>query len=121
MAKHQIKVVFHKDWIADGTKRFGENRRNWRFVCPLCDYEASAQDWLDLGASQGSIGFACVGRWYPDDKPVQGAFGGQKKKGQPCDYTGGGLFALNPIRVVTDDDKVIDCFNFAEKPQNNQP
>lgn len=71
----------------------------WRFVCPICGYAASLQEWKDAGAPPGAWAFSCVGRWK--NTPVSDAFGpGPKVTGGPCNYAGGGLFRMNPVQII---------------------
>lgn len=82
------------EWEAEGIELFGEDRMDWKFVCPVCGYVASVRDWVEAGAPEGAIAFSCIGRWL--DTP-RDAF---EEKGEgPCNYAGGGLFPLNPIDV----------------------
>lgn len=55
-------------------------------------------DWVAAGAGEGEIAFSCVGRRNP-------AF-------TDCDYAGGGLFRLNPIKVVMPDGGISETFDF---------
>lgn len=86
-----------EEWYAEGRRLFGDDVMQWRFVCPVCGHVASVQDWKDAGAPEGSVAFACVGRWIEGSRR---AFG--DKGAGPCDYSGGGLFGLNPITVDGD-------------------
>ena len=54
---------------------------------------ASIADWKAAGATQGEIAFSCVGRHLPN----AGEFG---QRPGPCNYAGGGLFAINPVTVA---------------------
>jgi len=85
---------------------FGEDMSQWRFVCPVCNHSQSVQDYKDAGASEGMIGFSCIGRALPKSRD---AFGGEGEG--PCNYTSGGLFGLSPISVRVDD-KDIPMFAF---------
>lgn len=68
----------------------------WRFVCPVCEHVACTEDWMVAGAPSGAVGFACVGRWVDGSRD---AFYGEPGSKGPCNYTGGGLFGLNPVLV----------------------
>ena len=103
-----IESITRKDWIAEGRRRFGDDQRRWRFVCPSCSHVAMPLDWINAGAPETAIAFSCVGRWAGANGE---AFG---KKGRPCNYAGGGLFRLNPVRVVYDDEEEHQVFAFAE-------
>lgn len=98
------------EWEAEGQRRFGPDHMAWRFVCPVCKYEQSAQDYKDAGAPSNAIAFSCVGRWMPKAKQ---AF--EDNDTGPCNYAGGGLFRLNPLDV--DGSKV---FDFADAARNQQ-
>lgn len=82
----------------------------WRFKCPVCGHVASVQDYKDAGARENEVGFNCIGRYLPGSRR---AFGGSGPG--PCDYTGGGLFHLNPVRITTDDDEILMRFDFADE------
>lgn len=96
------------EWRAEAVRRFGADPMAWRFVCPVCKHEQSVADYKAAGAPEGTVAFSCVGRW------IEGASEAFSGRPGPCTYAGGGLFALNPIRVTTDDGKTIDVFAFAE-------
>lgn len=93
-----------EEWEAEGKRRFGDDIMQWKFVCPVCGHVASTQDYKDVGASSAEVGFNCVGRHIEGSAA---AF--METKQGPCDYSGGGLFKLNPLEV--DGGKF---FNFAE-------
>lgn len=83
-----------EEWRALGAKLYGADTMKWRFVCPVCKHVATPADWKAAGAPEGSVAFACVGRWIEGSKE---AF--SKDRAGPCTYTGGGLFRLNPVKV----------------------
>lgn len=99
------RQVTEQEWRAEGTRLFGPDQMKWRFVCPVCGHIASAQDWVGAGAPAGSIGFACIGRWLGATSSFDGT--------TPCNYTGGGLFRLNPVTVVGDEGPGSTMFEFA--------
>jgi hypothetical protein len=103
-----IKMT-HAEWIAEAELRFGQDAKQWRFVCPSCGYVATVQQWKDAGAGEGEVAFSCVGRRLgaDDDETFQ-------RKGGPCQYAGGGLFGLNPVEVTMPDGKAIQSFAFAD-------
>jgi hypothetical protein len=93
-------MISREEWLEEGKKRFGEAMLFWKFVCPICKTVIEARDYKKAGAPPSAIGFNCIGRYL---KSPQKAFGDKKIiKGQPCDYTGGGLFKLNPVEVDCD-------------------
>lgn len=82
-----------KEWVAEGERRFGLNRKHWAFVCPCCKTVTRAHEWEAAGAPEGAVAFSCIGRWTGAKRE---AFG--KGKG-PCNYAGGGLLGLNPVEI----------------------
>jgi hypothetical protein len=99
------KVMTLAEWNAEGERRFGPDRMQWKFVCPVCGHVASVQDWKDAGASETEVAFSCVGRHIPGSRQAFGKIVGDG----PCTYAGGGLFRFNPVEV--EGHKV---FDFAE-------
>jgi len=105
------RKLTHAEWVAEGKRRFGEDFDKWRFVCPVCGFVASVQDWKDVGHSDAAA-FSCVGRWRKDSKD---ALTDAMAKGRgPCNYAGGGLFRLNPVTVVFTDGTEHSAFEFAD-------
>ena len=104
----KLREVTVEAWEAEGVSKFGADRMAWRFTCPSCKHEASVQDWKDAGATSGMAAYSCIGRNLgADDKHTFKGAGG------PCNYAGGGLFGLNPVRVLSPDGKHNDVFEFA--------
>lgn len=104
-----IFEIKYYDWIAEAKKRYGEKANGWTFVCPMCQTKTTVKDWRDANAGDMSA-FSCIGRTMA--KP-RDAF--KKGKG-PCNYAGGGLFALNPITVIHEDGTKTQAFDFADDP-----
>lgn len=84
-----------EEWEAEGERRFGKDKKQWRFRCPVCGVVTSVQEWLDAGA-QDAIAFSCIGRFTESRRE---AFNGESEASGPCNYAGGGLFKLNPVTV----------------------
>ena len=101
-----------EEWRAEAVRRFGEDHKQWKFVCPVCKYVQSVQDYLDANAPQGAIGFSCVGRYIEGE--AKQAFDVSVKEEGPCNYAGGGLFRLNPITVILPDESEHQAFDFAD-------
>lgn len=83
-----------QEWREEGRKLFGDDEMQWRFICPSCKHVTRVQDWKDAGAPETAVAFSCVGRWSgaEDSATFQG-------RGGPCQYAGGGLIGLNPVRI----------------------
>jgi len=93
-----------EEWLKEGERLFGKNMMLWKFICPSCHRVISVQEYKDAGAPTGAIGFSCIGRY--DGHGDVDAFGGE---GKGCNYAGGGLICINPIKVGD-----INAFAFAE-------
>ena len=107
----------YEEWQAKGKALFGPDMNDWRFVCPACGHVASVRDWRETGAGK-AVAFSCIGRFL-NDGPVREAFvGGKKKTPGPCNYAGGGLIGLNPVRVICADDYKHDVFAFYEEQES---
>jgi hypothetical protein len=91
-----MRTITHEEWMTEAKSRFGNDAMKWSFECPVCKHIAAVKDWHDAKAPEGAIAFSCVGR-YVGGK-VRNAFE-EEGKG-PCNYAGGGLFALNPVTVT---------------------
>jgi hypothetical protein len=102
------------EWLEEGKRRFGPDMMKWAFICPACGHVATVQDWKDAGASEGQVGFSCIGRNLPREQ-VREAFS-SKGKG-PCNYAGGGLLRINPIKITATNGTVHTYFAFADLPQ----
>lgn len=95
--------------IAEAARRFGENRREWRFECPQCGDVATAQDFLDAGEPADSlpIGVVCIGR-------VTGALTKQAATNtRGCDWAAFGLFR-GPWFVKMPDGREVPSFPLAK-------
>jgi len=102
----ELTKMTKDEYIAEGERRFGSDRMEWAWICPVCKHVQTARDYKDAGAPGGAVAFACVGRWL-------GAGTGFSGKNAPCDYTGGGLLALNPVLVRDDAGREHRLFEFA--------
>lgn len=102
--------ITHEEWTKEAIERFGDDPLDWRFVCPSCEHVASVRDWKEAGAAEGEVAFSCVGRHAKNPSTML-----DKSKAGPCNYAGGGLFKLNPVRVVFEDGQCREAFEFAEK------
>ncbi len=87
------RKVTEQEFRDEAVNKFGPDVRAWKFVCPVCGHIASGQDYIDAGAPTGAIAFSCIGRWTGGKGTVF------DNKTPPCNYSGGGLFALNPVEV----------------------
>lgn len=98
--------------IAEATRRFGDDPKQWKFVCPSCGDVACYQDFLDAGVPHDAIaiGQECIGRktgalLKQPPTPVHGVRG--------CDWCAFGLFR-GPWLVTLPNDKEVGSFRLAE-------
>lgn len=107
-----MRDITYEEWKKEARERFGDDPSGWRFVCPSCGHVAAVKDWDVAGAPRRAVAFSCVGRYLPDAKAAADA--AFRNEGGPCNYTGGGLLKLNPVRVRFDDGEEMRAFEFAE-------
>lgn len=110
-------TISFEDWKKKGRELFGEDSKQWKFKCPICETSQSIRDFIDAGVDEDeardSIAFECIGRHLPKEE-TQSAFKSGKKfiTGKPCDYAGYGLFKLNPVKVKLKTGTIIKVFDF---------
>lgn len=110
MAYAHVEIT-QAEWMLAGAKRFGDDMQDWRFRCPACKHVTSVADWREACAPVGAIAYSCIGRYLYGG--VSDAFSGEPG---PCNYAGGGLIGINPVRVLLPDGGTIDVFDFAAQP-----
>lgn len=94
--------IFEQDqWEAKGAELFGDDKVNWRFVCPQCGNVASIEKakrlWPDLKGRNWAPHQECIGRYLDDIG---------------CDWAAYGLFR-GPIFVrMADKAELIPVFRF---------
>ena len=98
-------------WVESAKALFGDDPKLWRFVCPVCSTEQGYAEFaehtdLENGTIDRVLAFSCVGRWARGGCEHVGlGLDLDKEKRAPgsraigCDYSGGGLFRLNPTIV----------------------
>jgi len=82
-------IIMYDAWIAELTKRFGEDSKQWKFKCPACGHVQSIQDFLDhnIENPDSKVYYNCIGRYVP---------------GTGCNWTLGGLLNIHNMTVVKD-------------------
>lgn len=108
-----MKTITRKEWYEEGEKKFGKDKKKWKFVCPNCGHVQSYEDFLKTNIPKDEIAnvlyFSCIGRWIEECK---GELGNKKS---PCNYTNGGLFNLARLEVVNENGSKTSVFEFGEK------
>lgn len=107
-----VQRITHAEFVAEAQARFGEDSKQWRFVCPRCGHECPVQAWKDVGAPAGAVAFSCIGRYTGINRP---------KDGGPCDWTLGGLFRIHRLVVVLEDGTEQPAFELAPRPLDKTP
>lgn len=46
MSKNNIRHIIQEEWKAEGIELFGEDVRQWEFVCPACGIVTKVQEWI---------------------------------------------------------------------------
>lgn len=114
MATELTMTMTYDAWLAEGERRFGADKKDWRFLCPACGHVASPRDFNALGDSDPSRATVeCIGRAMDraDMPGERGQFGDK----QPCNWAAYGLFGtLNGGAFVQRDGKTVNVFAFAE-------
>jgi len=99
-----------KEWLIEGERLFGKDKKKWKFVCPSCGNIQSYEDFEKLPNKpeeiQDYMAFTCIGRFLPDCK------GTIFNKEKPCNYTNGGLFDFSKVKVKTEDGESHSVFDF---------
>ncbi len=110
-----IPQLTYDEWMAEGTRRFGNDFLDWRFVCPICGHVAAVRDYRPFkaqGATPDSATQECIGRYTGSG---QRAFGADDLTvGLPCDYALYGLFRLPGVQVAMPDGTTNSAFAFAD-------
>jgi hypothetical protein len=99
------------EFNAEGVRRFGEDRRNWRFACPMCGNVATPGEFKARGADPERAATECIGRTFaPMPKP--------EKRKRPCDWAAYGLFRTcgRGQLVRFPDGHESEAFAFADAP-----
>lgn len=122
-----MKEISIKDWLAEGERLFGPDKKQWKWKCSNCGHVQSIADFLELKKlgiikAEEDVGtfvyFSCIGRF--DTRIPKENVGTiyDKKKRSPCNYTLGGLFVFANTFVIDEAGQKHPVFDFAEVPKN---
>jgi len=120
----ELKEIKLADWLAEGERLFGPDKKLWKFICPNCGHIQSIADFLELrnlkivpsDFNPGDVVYySCIGRW--DTRIPVKDIGTVFDKKSPCNYTNGGLFCFAKRFIVDDgnDGKKVPVFDFARE------
>lgn len=115
----ETNVLTLEEWVAQGTVRYGPDRRCWRFRCPVCGHVQTAEDfepYRHLGATPGSAYEVCLGFFLPPgQRTTLHAPNAPGTPDSPCDYALFGLLRLADTTVLDEDGTEIPVFEFADR------
>jgi hypothetical protein len=117
-----MKTMTQDELSEEAERRFGENVRNWKFVCPACGTVQSVQQLLDAVLAAGGkkddvhryIGFSCIGRFTSAGDAGISAKSKGKKWDKGCNWTLGGLLRIHEMEVTMPDGHARPTFELAE-------
>ena len=95
----------HNEWLNEGNRLFGDNELDWKFVCPACGIVTMVREWITVG-EPNMAAFSCIGRAMAN---CTDAF---SNDGGPCNYAGGGLIGLNPVKIKLVNGVIAERFDF---------
>ena len=100
------RTMTEEAWRAHGRELYGEDSREWKFRCVSCgniqSHASVTERNPEITDTSSWIFFACEGR-HTD--------------GVGCDWTLGGLFQIHKLEVTDTDGRNVQCFEFADDPQ----
>ncbi len=117
-ATAKVKKIGIADWMAEGSKLFGTDPRDWRFVCPNCNHVQTIGDFIELRRAGIDIKdaqvatYSCIGRYDTRIPRTEIGTLGDRNKKQPCDYTLGGVFHFVRTIVVDGEGNEHPVFEF---------
>lgn len=122
-----LKEIPVNDWLAEGERLFGADKKQWKWKCSHCGHVQSISDFLELKKlgiikAEKDVGtlvyFSCIGRFDTriPKEDVGTIF--DKKLKSPCNYTLGGLFCFAKTFVISESGEKIPVFEFARDGVN---
>lgn len=124
-----MKTMTQQEFLAEAKRRFGEDPKKWKFVCPACGTIQSVQQLLDalinVGFKKddvhGYIGYSCIGRFTKAGDVGISAKHLKRPWNKGCNWTLGGLLQIHTLEIVMEDNgNRRPCFEFAD-PANPTP
>lgn len=95
-------VLTLEDWIKEGERLFGPDKKNWKFICPNCGHIQSYRDFIKGGINADLAALNCASRHGLGGRP-------------DCKWTTGGLFRIGGCYVINKDYIPVLVFAFADK------
>lgn len=116
------KEMSLNDWLAEGERLFGADKKQWKWKCSNCGHVQSIADFLELKKlgiieAEEDVGaivyYSCIGRF--DTRIPEEDVGTIGDKKSPCNYTLGGLFKFANTYVISESGERVPVFDFAEE------
>lgn len=99
LSKRQGILTFN-DWVAEGEKRFGKEKLDWKFVCPNCGHVQTMRDFQNADIDPQRAYQVCASRYNIGGKST-------------CKWSAGGLFCKEGQWVISQDYTPVLIFSFA--------
>lgn len=114
MNEQELSITYTlEQWQQEGTRRFGEDKMNWKFVCPACGRITSVKEMVEAGAEPDDAVQKCMGRINGKGGPWG------KDTGDGCNWAAYGLFkCMGKGAVVLKEGREVDVFQFAPMEGN---
>lgn len=119
MLKHSIEISL-RDWLTEGERLFGLDKRQWKWKCANCGHEQTIADFIELrklGMIDADVDvrtiayYSCIGRF--DTRIKKEDVGTVFDEKSPCNYTLGGLFCFANTYVIDESGNKHPVFDFA--------
>ena len=96
-----MKTLTLDEWKKEGTEKYGEDIRNWKFVCPSCKETQTLKEFEEnkVKDARDKFYFSCIGRFVEN---------------RGCNWTLGGLFQIHKTVVMSEDKKLIPVMEFSD-------
>lgn len=102
------RIISLDQFLSEAKEKFGEDPKNWLFICPVCKTIQGYYDFKKVGLEDDKIlkyiAFSCIGR-FTDDKG--------------CDWTLGGFLQIHKLEVMDDEGEHHPRFEFAPVRNEN--
>jgi hypothetical protein len=97
-----MKTMTQAELVAELRQRFGDDARQWTFICPICKTRQNANDFFATGQFKPGtgevnkyLGFSCIGRFTGAGPHKPG-----RAPGRGCDWTLGGLLQVHELEII---------------------
>jgi len=106
------------EWLAEGRRRFGDDYKLWKFLCPICGHVQTPGDFGAIGQEPQSAYQECIGRHLQFRAANLAGTPGKNSQKSPCDFTAYGLFQFG-WKVINEAGKAVPVFPFADPPSSD--